>query len=50
MHVQSHKETKGIRRYMESLALHTGAPTVYWEDSTSCISVVEAKGVTTRVK
>ena len=24
------KKTKIIRRYMESLALHTGTPTVYW--------------------
>ena len=35
---------------MEALALHTGAPTVHWEDNTSFISVVEAKRVTTRVK
>ena len=35
---------------MEALALHTGAPTVHWEDNTCCISVVEAKIVTTRVK
>ena len=35
---------------MEALALHTGAPTVHWEDNTSCISVVEAKRVTPRVK
>ena len=35
---------------MESLALYTGAPTVHWEDNTSCISVVEAKIVTPRVK
>ena len=35
---------------MEALALHTGAHTVYWEDNTSCISVVEAKIVTPRVK
>ena len=35
---------------MEALALYTGAPTVHWEDNTSCISVVEAKIVTTRVK
>ena len=44
------KKPKFIRRYMEVLALHTGAPIVYWEDNTSCISVVEAKIVTTRVK
>ena len=35
---------------MEALALHKGAPTLHWEDTTSCISVVEAKRVTPRVK
>ena len=35
---------------MEYLALYTGAPTVHWEDNTSCISVVEAKRVTPIVK
>ena len=35
---------------MEALALHTGAPTVNWEYSTSYISVVEAKIFTHRVK
>ena len=35
---------------MEALALHTGAPTVYFEDTTSCIIFVEAKIVATRVK
>ena len=35
---------------MEDLALYTGAPTVQWEDNTICISVVEAKRVTPRVK
>ena len=35
---------------MEALALHTGAPTVHWEDDTGCISVVEAKIVTPGVK
>ena len=35
---------------MEALALHTGAPTINLEDNTSCISVVEAKRVTLRVK
>ena len=35
---------------MEALALYTGAPTVHWEDNTSCISVVEAKRVTPQVK
>ena len=34
------KKTKSIRRYMEALALHTGAPTVYCEDNTSYISFV----------
>ena len=43
-------KTKAIRKYMESLALHTGAPTVNLEDNTSCISVVEEKRVTPRVK
>ena len=31
---------------MEALALHTGAPTVHWEDNTSCIPVVGDKTVT----
>ena len=35
---------------MEALALHTGAPTVNWDDDTSCIFVVEDKIVTPRVK
>ena len=35
---------------MEALELHTGAPTVHWEDNPTCISVVEAKIVTPRVK
>ena len=35
---------------MEALALHTGATTVHWEDNTSCISIVEAKIVTPKVK
>ena len=35
---------------MEALALHTGAPTVHWEDNTSCIYDVEAKRVLPRVK
>ena len=35
---------------MEYLALHNGAPTLHWEDNTSCISIVEAKIVTPRVK
>ena len=44
------KKTKVIRRYTEDLALHKGAPTVSWDDNTSCISVVEAKTITPRVK
>ena len=43
-------KNKVIRRYMESLALHIGAPPVNWEDNTSCISVVESKIVTPKVK
>ena len=35
---------------MEALALHNGALTAHLEDNTSCISVVEAKMVTPRVK
>ena len=35
---------------METLAFHTGEPTVHWEDNISCISVVEFKIVTPRVK
>ena len=44
------KKTKVLRRYVEALSLHTGAPTLHWEDNTSCISIVEAKKVTTTVK
>ena len=44
------KKTKVICRYMEALAIHTGALTVYWEYSTSCISVVEAIIFTQRSK
>ena len=47
---KAEKKTEDIRRYLEALALYTGAPTVHWEDNTSCISIVEAKIVTTRVK
>ena len=47
---KSVKKTKFIRKYMEALAIYIGAPTVHWEDNTSCISVVEAKIVTPRVK
>ena len=43
-------KTKAIQRYMEALEHHTVAPTVYWEDNTRCISVIEDKIVTTRVK
>ena len=43
-------KTKVMQRYMEALELHTGAPTVHWEDNTGCISAVEAKKVTPRVK
>ena len=35
---------------MEALALHTGAPTVHWEENTSCIYFVKDKIVTPRVK
>ena len=35
---------------MKDLALHTGAPTLHWEDNISFIYVVEAKIVTLRVK
>ena len=44
------KKNKFIQRYMEDLALYTGAHTVHWEDNTRCIYVVEAKIVTPRVK
>ena len=44
------RKAKFIRRYTKALALYTGAPTVHWKDNTSCISVVEAKTVTPRVK
>ena len=47
---KSVNKTKVIRRYMEALALHTGAPAVHWGDNTSCISVFEDKIVTPRVK
>ena len=35
---------------MENLLLHIGSPTVHCEGNKSCISVVEAKIVTPRVK
>ena len=44
------RKTKVILRYMKALALPIGAPTVHWEDNTSCISVLEDKRVTPRVK
>ena len=47
---KSVNKTKSSHRYMESLGLPTGAPTVYWEDGTHCISIVDAKLVTPRVK
>ena len=42
--------TKANRRYMEALALQTGAPEVHWEYNTSCIYVVKAKIVASRFK
>ena len=50
MYVKISKEKKVIRGYMEAISLHTGAPTVNWEDNTSCIYVVETKRVTPRIK
>ena len=35
---------------MKALSIHTGAPTLHWEDNITCISVVEAKIFTPRVK
>ena len=35
---------------MEALALHTGAPTLHWEDNTSYNSAVESKIFTPMVK
>ena len=43
-------KAKFIQRYIEALALHTGATIVHWGDNTSFISVVEAKIVTLRPK
>ena len=40
---------KAFCRYMEDLALHTCAPTLHWEDNTSCIYFVEDKTFTPRV-
>ena len=49
MHKASNN-TKVIQSYMESLAIHTGAPTVNFEDSTSFIYFVEARRVIPRVE
>ena len=35
---------------MESLGLPNGAPTMYWEDDTGCISIFETKWDPPRVK
>ena len=43
-------KNKATHHYMEALAIYTGAKKVHWEDSISCIYVVEYKRVTTRVK
>ena len=48
--VYKYVKEKVIWGYMEALALHTGAPTVHWEDKISCMYVVEAKIVTPTVK
>ena len=47
---KSVKKNNVIRRYMEALALHTGAPTLHWEYNTSFIYVVEFKRVTPIIK
>ena len=47
---KSVNKTKVFRRYMEALALHTGAPKVNWEYNTNCIYIVQAKTVTPKVK
>ena len=44
------KKTTEIWRYIVALALHTDSWTVHWEDNKICISVVEAKIDTPRVK
>ena len=44
------KETEVIWRYIEVLSLHTGEPKIHSEDNIICISVVEAKRVTPRIK
>ena len=40
---KSTTNTEDIHHQMEDLEIYTGAPTVHWEDNTSCIYVVEAK-------
>ena len=35
---------------MGALTIHTGLPTVHWQDNTRCIPAVEAKRITPRVK
>ena len=43
-------KTKAIWIYTEVFKIHTGSPTVHWEDSTKCIYVVKAIRVTPKVK
>ena len=50
MHVKSVNKTKVIWRYLEALALHTGAPTVHLEYNRSYISVVDDGIVTPRIE
>ena len=40
---KSVKKIQVIRRYMEDLALYTGAPTVHWEDNTSLFLLFKLK-------
>ena len=47
---KSVKKNKAIQIYIQELSLHTRIPTLHWEYNASCISVVEAKRVTPRVK
>ena len=44
------KKNNVRQSYMESLALHTSAPTENWKDNTNCIYFVEAKIFNPRVK
>ena len=44
------KKTKAIRRYKYALEIHTGAPTLHWEENTSYIYVIEARMVIPAVK